>query len=83
MVIYYQIVTAKIRNTIDLIETKQDIFKNIDEERRLFYVVNTRAKDKLTVITYEEPSIFMKEALGEVDNSNNDDRILRLAQGVE
>ncbi len=60
-----------------------DIFKNIDEERRLFYVGNTRAKDKLTVITYEEPSIFMKEALGEVDNSNNDDRILRLAQGVE
>lgn len=42
-----------------------DIYKYIDEERRLFYVGNTRAKENLLVITYNQPSIFILEALGQ------------------
>lgn len=58
-----------------------DIFENINEERRLCYVGNTRAKENLLVITYNMPSMFMLEALGCFDkNSNHNDRILRLAQ---
>lgn len=58
-----------------------DIFNNIDEERRLFYVGNTRAIENLFVITYMEPSVFILEALGAFGNpSNNNARVLELAQ---
>ena len=51
-----------------------DIFENLDEERRLFYVGNTRAKENLLAITYDTPSVFMLEALGafkDKQGSNN------------
>lgn len=41
-----------------------DIYEKIDEERRLFYVGNTRAKENLLAITYKQPSMFMLESLG-------------------
>lgn len=49
----------------------QDIFENIEEERRLCYVGNTRAKDNLLIITNKMPSMFILEALGAItDNCN-------------
>lgn len=58
----------------------EDIFANIDEERRLHYVGNTRAKNNLLVITYNEPSIFILEALGVIkDNCNQ--KIYDIAMG--
>ena len=51
---------------------KQDIFSEIDEERRLFYVGNTRAKENLYVLASRTPSIFVMESLGLVDNPSND-----------
>ena len=58
-----------------------DIFSYIDEERRLFYVGNTRAKERLFVITYEQPSIFLLETLGFFSNRRigNNDTVLELA----
>lgn len=53
-----------IYNMLDKDIAISDIYSNIDEERRLFYVGNTRAKENLLVLTYEEPSIFILEALG-------------------
>jgi len=47
-----------------------DINAYIDEERRVFYVGNTRAKENLLIITCNKPSVFILEALGaEVGNS--------------
>ena len=43
----------------------------IAEERRLFYVGNTRAKDSLLVLTSKSPSIFVLEALGLIPNDSN------------
>ena len=58
-----------------------DIFNNIDEERRLFYVGNTRAIKNLFVITYMEPSVFILEALGAFgEPQNNNAKVLELAQ---
>ena len=58
-----------------------DIYNNIDEERRLFYVGNTRAIENLLIITYNEPSAFILEALGAFgEPTNNNDRVLTLAQ---
>jgi DNA helicase-2/ATP-dependent DNA helicase PcrA len=58
-----------------------DIFGHIDEERRLFYVGNTRAKENLFVITYSKPSVFILEALGAFENEKsggNDATIVEL-----
>ena len=61
-----------------------DIVANIDEERRLFYVGNTRAKENLLTITYMEPSIFILESLGIVQNSGkNNYEIVEMAQDNE
>ena len=58
-----------------------DIYNNIDEERRLFYVGNTRAIENLLIITYNEPSAFILEALGAFgEPTNNNERILALVQ---
>ena len=58
-----------------------DIYNNIDEERRLFYVGNTRAIENLLIITYNEPSAFILEALGAFgEPTNNNERILTLVQ---
>lgn len=43
----------------------------IAEERRLFYVGNTRAKDSLLVLTSKSPSIFVLEALGLIPSDSN------------
>ena len=59
----------------------RDIAESISEERRLFYVGNTRAIDELFVITYEEPSIFMLEAMGILENTiHNNYDIIETAQ---
>ena len=61
-----------------------DIVANIDEERRLFYVGNTRAKENLLTITYMEPSIFILESLGIIQNSGkNNYEIVEMAQDNE
>lgn len=58
-----------------------DIYENIDEERRLFYVGNTRAKENLFVITYKQPSVFIMEALGAFDSvDGNDEKIAELVR---
>ena len=58
-----------------------DIFENIDEERRLFYVGNTRAKENLFIITYMKPSIFILEALGAFNgNGGNNATIVELVR---
>ena len=59
----------------------RDISENISEERRLFYVGNTRAIDELFVITYEEPSVFILEAMGLLENTvHNNYDIIEKAQ---
>lgn len=57
---------------------KSDINDLIDEERRLYYVACTRAKDRLVIITSTKPSAFLMESLGEyynVSGSNNENII--------
>lgn len=48
--------------------TSQDIDDYIDEERRLYYVETTRAKDSILQITTTEPSVFILESLGYYNN---------------
>lgn len=59
-----------------------DIFENLNEERRLFYVGNTRAKENLVTITNKEPSVFILEALGVLNDKTdgNNGTILSFAQ---
>lgn len=55
-------------------QTIHDINEYINEERRLYYVETTRAKENLLIITYNQPSIFIMESLkasiGEGQRSN-------------
>lgn len=53
---------------------QSDIYDSIDEERRLYYVGCTRAKEHLEIITSPHPSVFLMESLGEyagIDGSTN------------
>lgn len=55
----------------------KDISENIDEERRLYYVGNTRAKDNLLLITSKRaPGMFIMESLGIITKDCNDEIIL-------
>ena len=58
-----------------------DISEHLSEERRLFYVGNTRAKENLVTITYNTPSVFILEALGVIGtNANNNYDIIKYAE---
>lgn len=60
--------------------SKQDIFKVIEEERRLHYVAMTRAKECLAIITYAKNiSVYTLEALGLLKTSQNNEAILKMA----
>lgn len=51
--------------------TTEDIMNYIDEERRLFYVGCTRAKENLILMTSNQPSVFILDSIGlEVKNSD-------------
>lgn len=41
--------------------SRGDLFSDIEEERRLFYVGMTRAREELNLLTAKEPSRFLKE----------------------
>ena len=56
--------------------SSDDLSGYIDEERRLFYVGSTRAKEELVLLTSEHPSVFLLESLG--SGSRNQD-IVRYA----
>lgn len=58
----------------------EDIYSNIDEERRLHYVGNTRAKNNLLVITSKDPSMFILESLG-IIKENCNQQIFNMAIG--
>jgi len=62
-----------------------DICEHLSEERRLFYVGNTRAKENLVTITSTEPSVFILENLGIIDNTNNEanTNIIKYAQNKD
>jgi superfamily I DNA/RNA helicase len=49
----------------------EDVYASINEERRLCYVGNTRAKENLLIITYKMPSMFILEALGIIKGDFN------------
>lgn len=56
------------------------ISRELDEERRLFYVGCTRAINNLMLITYRDTSPFILEAIGAVkENKMNNIRIMALA----
>lgn len=64
--------------------TTEDIMNYIDEERRLFYVGCTRAKENLILMTSNQPSVFILDSLGlEVKNSDILDYAIQGTYGLE
>ncbi len=57
--------------------TPQEI-RDFEEERRIFYVGMTRAKERLTILKYDDkPSVFVKELTGK--SKKSDDKPLKAA----
>lgn len=74
-----------INNMVDEGQSIHDIFEYIDEERRLYYVECTRAKDDLLIITDRTPGVFVLESLGYYSDvsGGNDSNVLNIAQGLK
>lgn len=74
---------GRLRRMAEKGSTKADMYSVIDEERRLYYVACTRAKENLTIITSLHPSEFMLESMGEYSEvtGTNNENIAYMVEG--